>query len=50
MKRIALAAILTAVLAGPAFAFGCPTGMKAIDDALAADRWGRETAGGLIVN
>ena len=35
MKRIAIAAILTAVLAGPAFAFGCPTDMKKIDAALA---------------
>ncbi len=37
MKRIALAAILTAVLAGPAFASGCPTEMKKIDAALAAN-------------
>ena len=37
MKRIALAAILTAVFAGPAFASGCPTEMKKIDAALAAN-------------
>ncbi len=37
MKRIAIAAILTAVLAGPAFASGCPTEMKKIDAALAAN-------------
>ncbi len=36
MKRIALAAILTAVLAGPALAGQCPVEMKKIDAALAA--------------
>ncbi len=37
MKRIALAAILTAVLAGPALAGQCPKDMKKIDAALAAN-------------
>ncbi len=36
MKRIAIAAILTAVLAGPALAGQCPVDMKKIDAALAA--------------
>ncbi len=36
MKRIAIAAILTAVLAGPALAGQCPVEMKKIDAALAA--------------
>ena len=36
MKRIAIAAILTAVLAGPALAKQCPVDMKKIDAALAA--------------
>ncbi len=36
MKRIAMAAILTAVLAGPALAGQCPVDMKKIDAALAA--------------
>ncbi len=35
MKRIALAAILTAALAGPALAGGCPVLMKEVDAALA---------------
>ncbi len=35
MKRIAIAAILTAVLAGPALAGQCPVDMKKIDAALA---------------
>ena len=35
MKRIALAAVLTAVLAGPALAGSCPLLMKEIDAALA---------------
>ncbi len=35
MKRIALAAFLTAVLAGPALAGSCPVLMKEIDAALA---------------
>ncbi len=37
MKRIALAAILTAVLAGPALAGQCPVDMKKVDAALAAN-------------
>ncbi len=36
MKRIAIAAILTAVLVGPALAGQCPKDMKKIDAALAA--------------
>ncbi len=36
MKRIAMAAILTAVLAGPALAGQCPVDMKKVDAALAA--------------
>ena len=36
MKRIAIAAILTAVLAGPVLAGQCPVDMKKIDAALAA--------------
>ena len=36
MKRIAIAAILTAFLAGPALAGQCPGDMKKIDAALAA--------------
>ena len=36
MKRIAVAVILTAVLAGPALAGQCPLDMKKIDAALAA--------------
>ncbi len=36
MKRIAFAAILTAVLVGPALAGQCPVDMKKIDAALAA--------------
>ena len=36
MKRIAIAAVLTAVLAGPALAGQCPVDMKKIDAALAA--------------
>ena len=35
MKRFAMAAILTAVLAGPALAGSCPVFMKEIDAALA---------------
>ncbi len=35
MKRIAIAAILTALLAGPALAGQCPVDMKKIDAALA---------------
>jgi len=35
MKRIAIAAILTAVLVGPALAGQCPVDMKKIDAALA---------------
>ena len=35
MKRIAIAAILTAFLAGPALAGQCPVDMKKIDAALA---------------
>ena len=37
MKRIAIAAILTAVLAGPALAGQCPGDIKKIDAALAAN-------------
>ncbi len=37
MKRIAIAAVLTAVLAGPALAGQCPVDMKKIDAALAAN-------------
>ena len=36
MKRIAIAAILTAVLVGPALAGQCPLDMKKVDAALAA--------------
>jgi hypothetical protein len=36
MKRIAIAAILTAVLVGPALAGQCPVDMKKIDAALGA--------------
>ncbi len=36
MKRIAIAAILTAVLAGPALAGQCPVDIKKIDAALGA--------------
>ncbi len=36
MKRIAIAAVLTAVLAGPALAGQCPVDMKKIDAALGA--------------
>ena len=36
MKRIAIAAILTAVLVGPALAGQCPLDMKKIDAALGA--------------
>ncbi len=36
MKRIAIAAVLAAVLAGPALAGQCPVDMKKIDAALAA--------------
>ncbi len=36
MKRIVIAAILTAVLAGPVLAGQCPVDMKKIDAALAA--------------
>ncbi len=35
MKRIFIAAILSAILAGPALAGQCPVGMKKIDAALA---------------
>jgi hypothetical protein len=37
MKRIAMAAVLTAILAGPALAGQCPVDMKKIDAALAAN-------------
>ena len=37
MKRIAIAAILTAVLVGPALAGQCPLDMKKVDAALAAN-------------
>ncbi len=37
MKHVALAVILTAVLAGPALAGQCPVDMKKIDAALAAN-------------
>ncbi len=36
MKRVAFAAILTAVLVGPALAGQCPADMKKVDAALAA--------------
>ncbi len=37
MKRIAMAAVLTALLAGPALAGQCPVDMKKVDAALAAN-------------